>query len=60
MEYIHNKRLERAQLLLTTSSASLKEIAGRVGIPNIYYFSRLFKRKYAVPPGEYRKMKWQV
>ncbi len=60
MEYIHNKRLERAQLLLTTSNASLKEIAGRVGIPNIYYFSRLFKRKYAVPPGEYRKMKWQV
>jgi AraC-like DNA-binding protein len=60
MEYIHNKRLERAQLLLTTSSASLKEIAERVGIPNIYYFSRLFKRKYTIPPGEYRKMKWQV
>jgi AraC-like DNA-binding protein len=60
MEYIHNKRLERAQLLLTTSSASLKEIAQRVGIPNIYYFSRLFKRKYTIPPGEYRKMKWQV
>jgi AraC-like DNA-binding protein len=60
MEYIQNKRLERAQLLLTTSGASLKEIAQRVGIPNIYYFSRLFRRRYTMPPGEYRKVKWQV
>ncbi|WP_233219190.1 helix-turn-helix domain-containing protein [Adhaeribacter arboris] len=41
IHYITNKRLERAQLLITTSSLSLQEIAERVGIADIYYFSRL-------------------
>ncbi|MBO9637440.1 MAG: helix-turn-helix transcriptional regulator [Siphonobacter aquaeclarae] len=54
MDYLINKRLERAQLLMMTSRSSLKEIAEQVGIPNIYYFSRLFKRRFQVPPGEYR------
>lgn len=60
LDYINNKRLERAQLLLSTSHASLSEVAEMVGIPNIYYFSRLFKQKLNMPPGKYRKMKWQV
>lgn len=60
LDYINNKRIERAQLLLSTSNASLNEIAEMVGIPNIYYFSRLFKQKVHMPPGKYRKTKWQV
>jgi AraC-like DNA-binding protein len=60
MEYINNKRLERAQLLLTTTHTPLKEIAQQVGIPNIYYFSRMFKRKFNIPPGRFREIKWQV
>jgi AraC-like DNA-binding protein len=60
LDYINNKRIERAQLLLSTSHASISEIAEMVGIPNIYYFSRLFKQKLNMPPGKYRKTKWQV
>ncbi|MDR3714452.1 MAG: AraC family transcriptional regulator, partial [Puia sp.] len=44
LEYIQQKRIERAQLLLATTGHSLQEIANRVGLPNISYFSRLFTR----------------
>ncbi|QMW04233.1 helix-turn-helix transcriptional regulator [Spirosoma foliorum] len=60
MDYIINKRLERAQLLMMTSSMALKTVAESVGIPSIYYFSRLFKRRFGVPPGQYRETAWQM
>lgn len=60
IEYIHNKRLERAQLLLTTTNASLTEIADTVGISNLSYFSRLFKRRFNIPPAKYRETMWRV
>ncbi len=55
LDYIINKRLERAKVLMTTSSLSLQEIADRVGIFDMYYFSRLFKSRFGVPPSRYRK-----
>lgn len=60
LDYIINKRLERAQLLLVTSSIPLQEIAVRVGIEDIYYFSKLFKRRFGIAPGRYRKQQWQA
>ncbi|GAB4032255.1 AraC family transcriptional regulator [Spirosoma gilvum] len=60
MDYIINKRLERAQLLMTTSSMALKAVAESVGIPSIYYFSRLFKRRFGIPPGQYRDTAWTM
>ncbi|MBC7892341.1 MAG: helix-turn-helix transcriptional regulator [Sphingobacteriaceae bacterium] len=59
-EYIINKRLERAQRLLTLTNVPLKEIAERVGVPNVYYFSRLFRRRFNLPPATYRRMAWRV
>ena len=44
LEYIQSKRIERAQLLLTTTNHSMQEVADMVGLPNISYFSRLFTR----------------
>ncbi|QMU26632.1 helix-turn-helix domain-containing protein [Adhaeribacter radiodurans] len=60
IHYITNKRLERAQLLITSSSLSLQEIAEQVGVADIYYFSRLFKRRFGLPPARYRKNNGQV
>lgn len=60
IDYIINKRMEQAQLLVATSSLSLPEIAEQVGIADIYYFSRLFKRRFGMPPGRYRKLIWNV
>ncbi|QIP14260.1 AraC family transcriptional regulator [Spirosoma aureum] len=60
VDYIINKRLERAQLQMMTSSSALKEIAESVGIPSIYYFSRLFRRRFGIPPGQYRETIWTM
>ncbi|WP_020526677.1 AraC family transcriptional regulator [Flexithrix dorotheae] len=60
IDYINNKRLERAQLLLTTTGKSMQEIAEEIGIPNLSYFSRLFKRKFGIPPARFRTQKWAI
>ncbi|MEM8967754.1 MAG: AraC family transcriptional regulator [Bacteroidota bacterium] len=60
IEYIQKMRMERAQLLLTTTNAAVSEIAEEVGIPNVPYFSRLFKRNYNISPARYRTERGQV
>ena len=60
IEYIQKVRMERAQLLLTTTNATVSEIAEEVGIPNVPYFSRLFKRNYNISPARYRTERGQV
>ncbi|MBQ2714125.1 MAG: PocR ligand-binding domain-containing protein [Clostridia bacterium] len=54
-EYVKNKRLERACLLLRSTRHSISKIAEECGIGDYNYFSKLFKRKYKVAPREYRK-----
>ncbi|MBX3252672.1 MAG: helix-turn-helix transcriptional regulator [Chitinophagaceae bacterium] len=60
LEYLHARRIERAQLLLATTAYSLQEIADMVGIPNISYFNRLFTRLSQRTPAAYRKASWNV
>lgn len=46
-EYLTNRRLEKAhQLLKSKSKISIQEVAFAVGVPNLSYFGRLYKRKY--------------
>lgn len=54
LDYLMRRRIERAQYLLLTTPASLKEIAAEVGIADPAYFSRVFRQRCAVPPSEYR------
>ncbi len=60
LDYIQLKRIERAQLLLTTTNYSLKEIASLVGLPNISYFNRIFSRISGQTPSGYRKAYWNI
>ncbi len=60
LDYIQLRRIERAQLLLTTTSYSLKEIAGMVGFTNISYFNRIFSRISGQTPSGYRKAYWSI
>lgn len=48
-------RLLAARRLLCTTNATIKEIAAACGWRDQYYFSRLFKEKYAVPPKIFRE-----
>ena len=52
LDYLMRRRMERAQYLLLTSHASVKEIADAVGISDPAYFSRVFTP--ALPRGAHR------
>jgi YesN/AraC family two-component response regulator len=54
-DYINAKRFEHAVSLLRSSGLYIEEIAERCGFLDVCYFNRLFKRRFGVPPGEYRK-----
>jgi AraC-like DNA-binding protein len=54
LEYVMRRRIERAQYLLLTSRAQVKEVANAVGIPDPAYFSRVFARFCKTSPVAYR------
>lgn len=54
--YIHRVRIETAVRLFNTTGLSVTEVAFRVGIDNLRYFSRLFREQIGVTPREYCKM----
>lgn len=60
LRYLQNKRIERAQILISTTNHSLQEIADLVGLPNISYFSRVFSKLTSKSPATYRKEHWSV
>lgn len=49
------ERMCNAKALLTNSDFTIEEICETVGIPNIYYFYRQFKKIEGISPGQYRK-----
>jgi len=55
LEYINEKRIERAQHIMTTGSASYTEIAELSGFRSLSHFSRTFKKTTGLSPREYRK-----
>lgn len=52
--YLINYRLDKASVMLKSSSLSIKEIAQKVGIENVSYFSKSFKKKFHVQPIGFR------
>lgn len=55
LNYLHEKRIERAQYLIATTSLSLSKIAEESGFENVPYFSKIFKKVTSLTPGEYKK-----
>jgi AraC-like DNA-binding protein len=53
--YIIDLRLRIAATLLTDTELAVAEIAERTGYSDITHFERLFKRKYIVPPVQFRE-----
>jgi len=60
IRYIQIKRIERAQLLLTSTTDTIPDIASKIGISNLSYFTRLFKKITDKNPGEFRKYHWRM
>lgn len=49
-------RMEHASQLLIDTRIPIEEVAAMVGIPDVFYFTKLFKQERGMPPGQYRKM----
>lgn len=57
MEYLTNKRIERAKELLESTSMKIDRISALVGYTDANYFCRVFKRLVGVSPSQYRGYK---
>ena len=53
--YVNSVRIRRARFLLTETDRPVGEIAAAVGIPDVFYFARLFRSTTGETAGDYRK-----
>lgn len=55
VQYINQKKIEKAQLKIITSKQSVKDIAYSLAFENISYFNRIFKKHTGVNPTQYKR-----
>ena len=48
VEYINSSRMKRAAGMLTESNLSITAIAEKVGIYDVNYFTKIFKKAYQI------------
>ncbi|WP_168122437.1 helix-turn-helix domain-containing protein [Paenibacillus sp. HB172176] len=53
LHYITQLRIEKAKLLLLTTSLKTYEIAAEIGLPNYRHFNRVFKKMTGMSPSEF-------
>lgn len=53
--YVNSVRIRRAQFLLTETDRPVGEIAAAVGIPDVFYFARVFRSFTGETAGGYRQ-----
>lgn len=53
-EYVNTKRIERAKMLLTTTSMQIQTVARTCGIFDVNYFAKIFKKYTGKTPVQYR------
>lgn len=56
LEYFMRLKMRKACELLQASDLPVKEVAARMAFSDPLYFSRLFRRMYAMTPTQYRKL----
>ncbi|MGE5429636.1 MAG: AraC family transcriptional regulator [Syntrophomonadaceae bacterium] len=55
-EYINDLRLNYAANVLASTDLEILDISARAGFENLSHFYHLFKEKYNISPGEFRKL----
>lgn len=53
-DYVTERRMHQAAALLLNTQYPIKTIAKQVGITDVHYFSRIFKKRMNKPPSQYR------
>ncbi len=56
MNFIHQKKIERAKHLLLVTDLPVSDIGPHIGINDVYYFSRFFKKMTSYSPTEFRRL----
>lgn len=56
-EYVTDKRMDKAKMLLRSTDLAAAEIAAQIGYKDPHYFSFVFKKTQGVSPREYRSGK---
>ena len=54
-EYVNRARIDHAIFLLNTTDMQIQSIAQSCGVPDVNYFTKLFKRTIGKTPKEYRQ-----
>ncbi|MFD0860632.1 helix-turn-helix domain-containing protein [Sungkyunkwania multivorans] len=54
-DYVRNVRVEKAEQLIKTTDLTISEIVYTVGLTSRSYFCKIFKKRYAYSPREYRQ-----
>lgn len=54
-QYLIQLKIEKAKMLLSFPSKSVKEVAYELNFESYYYFSKLFKEKVGLSPDQYKK-----
>ncbi|MEM8831229.1 MAG: AraC family transcriptional regulator [Cyanobacteria bacterium P01_G01_bin.19] len=52
--YLQNHRLDLARILLQDEKLTVTTVAHRIGYSNVSYFSRVFRHRFGVTPGQCR------
>lgn len=54
LKYVSRKRADKARILLTTTTLSIKEIADQIGFKETNHFAKFFRKEAGQSPTEYR------
>ena len=54
-EHLMEARIQKAQEYLRTTNDSLEAIAAKVGYPDYYYFTKVYKKATGISPAAYRR-----
>jgi AraC-like DNA-binding protein len=54
LQYINRKKIEKAQLMMTISNQTIKDIAYSLSFDNLSYFNRIFKKTTGYTPSQYQ------